>query len=100
MPKHKKLAKHRRKKPEPVIDRLVYLAAIATPIMTIPQFYTVWFEHKQGSSFSTWAAYSVIALVWLIYALKHKDKPLILVEISGVILYTSIAVGLFINKAS
>lgn len=98
MPRHKKLAGRRGKEETAFIDRLVYLAAIATPVMTLPQLYVIWIKDEKGASVITWAAYVVIAFIWLLYALKHKDKPLILLEASAVVLYSLIVIGLLVNN--
>jgi len=79
------------------IDKLVYIAAIATPIMTLPQLFRAWSRDNGGVSAVTWGAYVVIAVIWLLYALKNRDKPLIILEVSAVILYSLIVVGLIIK---
>ncbi|MBC7512700.1 hypothetical protein H7142_03530 [Candidatus Saccharibacteria bacterium] len=72
--KHIKIVKSKKKKD--IIDRLIYPAAIATPLMTLPQLYIIWVDKDTGASVITWASYSVIALIWLLRArLKRKTSP-------------------------
>ncbi len=73
------------------------MAAIATPIMTLPQLSKAWSANNQGASVVTWGAYVIIAIVWLLYALKNRDKPLIILETSAVVLYSLIVLGLLIK---
>lgn len=94
--KRKHIKKIRSEKKKDLIDRLIYPAAIATPLMTLPQVYIIWVDKETGASIVTWAAYTVIAVIWLVYALKIKDTPLIVMELSAVVLYSAITVGLLL----
>ena len=73
---------------------MIFLAVVATPIMTLPQVYQIWFEHARGASVITWSAYVIIAFMWLIYGIKHNDKPLILMEIPCIFIYSLVVIGL------
>lgn len=81
-------------KPRSLIDSLVYLAAIVGPLMTLPQVYEVWIERSKGASFITWSSYIVVAMIWLAYGIKHKDKPIITLQVLWLILDILIVVGL------
>lgn len=94
--KRKHISITQSKKKKDAIDKLIYPAAIATPLLTLPQVYIIWVNKETGSSLITWAAYSVIALIWLLYAIKTRDKPLIVLELPSLILYVMITVGLLI----
>lgn len=94
--KHTHIKSVKSKKKKDLIDRLIYPAAIATPLMTLPQLYVIWIDKNTGASVITWASYSVIALIWLIYALKIKDRPLIVLELPSLVLYIAITVGLLV----
>lgn len=94
--KHKHLKVVKSKKKKDLIDRLIYPAAIATPLMTLPQLYVIWVDKQTGASVITWGAYTIIAMIWLAYALKIRDKPLIVLELPAVFLYGLITIGLII----
>lgn len=94
--KHKHIRKVKSRKKKDLVDRLIYPATIATPIMTLPQVYSIWVDGNKGASVITWFSYTVISAIWLAYALKIKDKPLITLEICGVILYGLIFLGLVV----
>ena len=80
------------------IDYLVYLAGIIGPLLTLPQIYSIWIENQKGVSLITWIAYLFASLIWVVYAIKHKDKPLMIAELTWVILEVFIVVGLLRNS--
>jgi uncharacterized protein with PQ loop repeat len=78
-----------------VLDRLVYVSAIAGPIMTLPQIYTIWIDKNTGGiSVIAWATYLVNSFIWLFYGLVHKDKPIILTNSLWVMLNILIVAGI------
>ena len=76
------------------IDKLVYLAVVMGPIMTIPQVYSIWVQKNKGVSVVSWIAYLLISCIWLIYGLKHRDKPIIIVQVIWIALDGIIVAGL------
>jgi len=92
---HKHFHQRHKKKPkkEP-IDKLIYVAVFAGPIFTIPQVYAVWFEESSGVSAVSWMAYAAIAVVWLIYGIRHRDLPIIVSQILWLIMDLLICIGL------
>ena len=85
-----KLHKHKKIKKE----RVIYLAVIAGPIMTLPQLYDIWVRHEKQVSVVSWVAYLVIAVVWLWWGFKHKELPIILVQVAWIALDLLIVIGL------
>jgi uncharacterized protein with PQ loop repeat len=79
---------------EKIIHRLVFFAAIGTPIVTLPQVYQIWVLHQKGSSAFTWACYVLIAIIWLIYGIETKDKPIIIMQSLCILVYSSVVIGL------
>jgi MtN3 and saliva related transmembrane protein len=82
------------KKQKSSIDYLIFIAAIATPIMTLPQVYAIWIDHSRGASIVTWASYVLIAFIWLAYGIKYRDKPIMIMQSLCIVTYSSIVVGL------
>lgn len=79
------------------VDKLIYPVAIMGPVMTIPQFINVWIgKDASGVSALSWFSYSVLSIVWLIYGLLHKEKPIIITSIIWIILDALIAIGALI----
>jgi uncharacterized protein with PQ loop repeat len=75
------------------IDRLIYFAVVIGPLMTLPQVYSIWVQGQKGVSIISWVAYLVCSAIWLVYGIKHKDKPIIIVEIVWIILALLIIIG-------
>jgi MtN3 and saliva related transmembrane protein len=79
------------------MDKIVYVAAIITPLMTIPQFYKIWFEAETlGVSLLTWIAYLAVAVIFAAYGYLHKEKPIIIMYVSLAIIEALIVVGLLL----
>lgn len=73
--------------------------AIIEPIMTLPQIYGVWIKHEAaGVSISTWTLYATSAIVWLLYGLQLKDKPLIISSALWILMDSAVAIGVVIYK--
>lgn len=60
-----------------LLDYLVYIASFAGPLMTIPQIIDVWVKKDPTINITTWASWILIASVWLVYGIVHKEKPII-----------------------
>lgn len=80
------------------IDKLIYIAVILGPVMTLPQLYTIWVMKEGGVSIVSWSAYLAIALLWLIYGLRHRSLPIILVQVIWIIVDAAIIIGLLSNN--
>jgi MtN3 and saliva related transmembrane protein len=76
------------------IDKLIFVAVVATPITTLHQVYKIWFQHNHGASLFTWSSYVAIAFIWLAYGLKYKDKPIIIMQTLCIIVYFTVVIGL------
>lgn len=78
-------------------DALVYIAGIATPLFTLPQFLQIWVNQNAGGvSVTTWSAYLIISIIFTIYGFLHKEKPIIVMYLSQAILQIFIVIGIFI----
>jgi len=77
-----------------LVDRATYIVAILEPLITIPQVYTI-FAHRTaaGVSLSTWVGYEVLTIVWVWYALSHKDRLILLYQGLFMIVQAAIIVG-------
>jgi len=72
----------------------VYIAVVAGPLLTLPQVYSIWIDDQRGVSSISWFAYLGTSIIWLVYGVKHRDKPLVLVEFAWIALSIMILVGL------
>ncbi|MBI4193123.1 MAG: hypothetical protein HY536_00670 [Candidatus Colwellbacteria bacterium] len=82
------------------IDRLVYIAGIAGPVMALPQLWTIW-VHKNvaGLSLFTWASFAGLSAVWLLYGILHDEKPIILAQLLWVVLHLSVVVSIILYRS-
>jgi uncharacterized protein with PQ loop repeat len=66
--------------PGPLVGRLVYLAAFIGPLSVIPQVAEIWFvdHNAKGVSLVTWLSFTILSMIWLIYGLQRRDRPLII----------------------
>jgi|TARA_B100002003_G_C13868830_1_gene424956 uncharacterized protein with PQ loop repeat len=79
------------------LDNFIYVVAIIIPLMTIPQILTIWINQSaQDVSLITWSAFLISAMVWLVYSVIHKDKPLIINSILWIILEMIIIIEIVI----
>jgi len=89
------LRKKREKgKTQRIMDRMIYFAGIAGPVMTLPQVFKIWFEKSAaGVALETWMTYLLLSVIWISYGILHKEKPLIIMYASYFIINISIIVG-------
>lgn len=89
---------NRYRKPEVrMVDNLMSLAAFASPLLGVPQAVQVFAnEDASGLSMFSWVAFAVVAVVFLIYALMHKIKPLIVAQSLWLIVYAAVIAGIIL----
>ena len=90
---HRHIKRKTKSKQKSKIDELVYLAVVIGPLLTLPQVYSIWVEGQKGVSIISWFAYLAASIIWLIYAIKHKDKPMLIVEIIWILLDILVIIG-------
>lgn len=77
-----------------VVDRSVYVVGVVGPVMTLPQLYAIWVEQNaSGVSAASWSAYFFIAIFWLLYGILHREKPLIVMYASWILIDALVVVG-------
>ena len=79
------------------LDKMIYLVGIAGPVMTIPQLMKVWVDQNAvGLSIISWSAYLVIALIWMVYGMVHKEKPIVVAHGSWAVMHFFIVIGILL----
>lgn len=82
-----------------VVDDLSYLAVAVGIIMTLPQVLKIWIEKTgEGVSVITWVSYTLLGVFWIYYGIIHKEKPIIVGNILGLLLNLAVVIGLFVVK--
>lgn len=80
-----------------VFDDGMYLVALVTPVLTIPQLLLIWLQHQTaGVSIVTWGSYAAMSGVWLIYGILHRQRPLIVSQACLFVLDFGVVLGIFI----
>lgn len=80
------------------MDRLIYAMGVAVPVFTIPQALEIWVNRSAvGVSYITWVVYLVNSIIWTVYGIAHREKPIVftfafiavlnIVIVSGIILF-------------
>lgn len=69
-----------RKETTKTVDIMAYIVGVGGNIAVIPQIVKAWESDAPGLAVSTWLLFSMIGLVWLAYAILHKQKPLIVAQ--------------------
>lgn len=78
-----------------LLDKVVYFTGIFSVMMAIPQVLHIWIKQNAGGlSLITWATFMVNAVIWSIYGIFHKEKPIIIMYISYFIIDTLIVIGI------
>lgn len=98
MPNRKQHQVHRAKrkltKRPQLIDRLVLFAAVAEPLLTIPQAFAIYSERTAaGVSLSTWCGYECMSVIWIWYAITHKERMILLYQGLFFVVQSAIIVG-------
>lgn len=88
--------------PDPVkrmVDVVIYIVGILAPLMAIPQMLKIWIEKAaEGVSLFSWSALLVSAIIWLLYGLLHREKPLIITYVLWIIVDALIVLGIFLYQ--
>ncbi len=81
------------------LDALTNIVAVILPFTTIDQLYLVYIQKKvEGVSALTWFLYGVLSIPLLIYSLKRKDLPMILLNGLWVVVDLAVWLGVLINS--
>jgi uncharacterized protein with PQ loop repeat len=78
------------------LNRLVLVVAVAEPVLTIPQIWQIWVDHETaGVSGLTWIFYCVAAMVWTVYGINQRDRPIIVTSVLWMLMETLVVIGVF-----
>ncbi|PIQ77108.1 hypothetical protein COV82_06305 [Candidatus Peregrinibacteria bacterium CG11_big_fil_rev_8_21_14_0_20_46_8] len=84
--KHKRKRIHQKREQYPHPDKLIRFfdgviiaMGFIVPLFTIPQAMEIWVNKSAaGLSAITWMAYLANTIVWTIYGILHRTKPIVL----------------------
>jgi uncharacterized protein with PQ loop repeat len=104
--RHYHLRKRIHKKHEPYphpdrlkrfFDRVIYVVVILGPVMNLPQLFKIWiYRDATGVSFVSWTGFTIFSVIWFIYGVLHREKPIIFMNVFIMVIQALIAMGSFL----
>jgi uncharacterized protein with PQ loop repeat len=83
---------------KPSLETFVLVMGIIEPLFTLPQAYTVWVRQETaGVSLLTWVFFTIASIVWLIYGISIKNKPIVASYALYTVLNSFLVIGLLIH---
>jgi uncharacterized protein with PQ loop repeat len=85
--------------PSTGVEKILPFLSTATMLMTLPQIYTIWFEHRvDGVSLLSWGTYLVAACFWFVHGLQKKDKAIWVACVGWVLLDAAVVIGVLVYR--
>jgi len=82
-----------------IIDELAYVIGIITPLMSIPQIWSIWVDHSVvGVSLLSWSAFTVASCFWVVYSFLHHELPIIISQVLWVLFQIAIVAGILMYR--
>lgn len=76
------------------LDRLMYAVGVLAPFALLPQVVQLYTEKSSaGVSLTTWVLLAFSNLLWLMYGVVHRDKPIIIAHFLFIVMDASIVAG-------
>lgn len=77
-----------------LVDRITLIASIAGPIITLPQIYDIYNgKSAAGVSVTAWIGFEILTLIWIWYAIVHKNFIILIGQVLYVFLQLVIIIG-------
>ena len=81
------------------LDRIIYCAAILSPLALVPQVVTIFTTHNASSFYlPTWLLFSVINCLWIVYGIQHRERPIVLTNMLLALLNFIIVIGILLYR--
>jgi len=76
------------------LDYVMYAVGVLAPLALLPQVIQIYAtKNASGISLATWVLLAFFNILWVLYGIAHKDKPIIIAHVLFAILNTLVAVG-------
>lgn len=86
-----------RKKAIRFMDKIIYLGGVLVPLTLLPQVLKIWVnKNASGVSIVSWIAFLGGATFWLTYGILHREKPIIFMYITMLLLEILIIIGILL----
>lgn len=87
----------RKKENRQRIDGVMGVAAVAHPMIAIPQVLQIYItKQATGLSLLTWGTFGLFGFIFLAYGFVHKLRPYIIMQLIWITVNTSIVVGILL----
>lgn len=80
------------------VDTMAYVIGIGGNIAVIPQIIKAWQSNAPGLAVMTWLMFVGIGFIWLVYAIQHQQKPLVVAQIIGISCNIAVVMGWAVNN--
>lgn len=77
---------------------MAYVVGGGGNIAVIPQIIKAWQSNAPGLAVLTWLLFVGIGLIWLVYAIQHRQKPLIVAQTIGILCNVAVVLGWVFNN--
>ena len=76
------------------IDKIILGVAIIEPLFTLPQVIII-FRHKNATDVSifTWFGFNMMTLMWIWYAIVHKEKVVLIYQLLFFLINCFVIIG-------
>ncbi|MDP3966138.1 MAG: SemiSWEET family transporter [archaeon] len=80
-----------------VLDKIIYIVGIIGPAMLLPQVIKIFTsKNAEGVSFFSYAFLAIFSIIWLLYGIVHKEKPIIITNALWIVFHLLVAIGVLI----
>lgn len=87
-----------KKKRRTSFDKLVGVAAFAYPLSGLPQAMLVFQGSTDGVSLTSWVFFALFSVLFLIYGIIHKIKPIIVTNLLWLLVDIFIVIGTITHR--
>ncbi len=88
---HAKISRKDRK----LIDKAMIIVCVIAPLLSLPQAWTIYSnQNAENVSLITWVSFLGFAIIYILYGVVHKIKPLVITNILWIIVEFIIVVGI------
>ncbi|EKD93710.1 MAG: hypothetical protein ACD_28C00076G0002 [uncultured bacterium] len=97
--KRKTARGHKKSKETCRFDHFMFVMAIVIPFSTFSQVLDIWLTKSADSvSMLTWSAYVFSSSCWLIYAIIHKERIIMINSTLWVLLDSMVVMGILVYR--
>jgi uncharacterized protein with PQ loop repeat len=76
---------------------MAYVVGIGGNLAVLPQIIKAWQSKAPGLAVLTWLLFVGIGFIWLVYAIQHRQKPLVVAQIVGISCNLTVVLGWAFN---